>query len=119
MPLEWDEHTDVVVVGFGGAGACAALEAARSGASVLAVDRVTGGGATAMSGGIVYAGGGTSVQKAAGVVDTVDDMVAYLRQETGDVVSEATLRRFCAESAAMVDWLAEAGVSFDSTVCPY
>lgn len=119
MPLEWDEHTDVVVVGFGGAGACAALEAARAGASVLAVDRFTGGGATAMSGGIVYAGGGTSVQKAAGVVDTVDDMVAYLRQETGDVVSEETLRRFCAESAEMVDWLAEAGVPFDSSVCPY
>ena len=119
MPLEWDEHADVVVVGFGGAGACAALEAARAGASVLAVDRFTGGGATAMSGGVVYAGGGTSVQKAAGVVDTVDDMVAYLRQETGDVISEETLRRFCAESAEMIDWLADAGVPFDPSLCPY
>ncbi|MFC4853668.1 FAD-binding protein [Actinophytocola glycyrrhizae] len=123
MPLERDEQADrdvdVVVVGFGGAGACAALEAARSGASVLAVDRFTGGGATAMSGGIVYAGGGTSVQKAAGVVDTVDDMVAYLRQETGDVVSEETLREFCATSAEMVEWLADAGVPFDPSVCPF
>lgn len=119
MPLEWDEHADVVVVGFGGAGACAALEAARTGASVLAIDRFTGGGATAMSGGIVYAGGGTSVQKAAGVVDTVDDMTAYLRQEVGDAVSPSTLREFCASSADMIDWLTDAGVPFDSSVCPF
>ncbi len=123
MPLEWDEHADwdvdVVVVGFGGAGACAALEAARTGASVLAIDRFGGGGSTAMSGGIVYAGGGTSVQKAAGVVDTVDDMVAYLRQEVGDVVSPSTLREFCESSADMIEWLADAGVPFDPSVCPF
>ncbi len=114
-----DTEVDVVVVGFGGAGACAAIEAARAGASVLAIDRFTGGGATAMSGGVVYAGGGTAVQRAACVADTVDDMAAYLRQEVGDAVSETTLRRFCAESADMVDWLAAAGVPFDASVCPY
>ncbi|MFL6119436.1 FAD-binding protein [Actinophytocola sp.] len=119
MPLAWDSEADVVVVGFGGAGACAAIEAARTGARVLALDRFTGGGATAVSGGIVYAGGGTSVQRAGGVADTVDDMVAYLRQEVGDVVSPETLRRFCAGSADMIDWLAEAGVPFDASVCPY
>ncbi|MGB3444512.1 MAG: FAD-binding protein [Actinophytocola sp.] len=119
MPLEWDEDADVVVVGFGGAGACAALEAARTGASVLAIDRFTGGGSTAMSGGVVYAGGGTSVQKAAGVADTVDDMAAYLRQEVGDVVSPSTLREFCESSADMIEWLAGAGVPFDPSVCPF
>jgi 3-oxo-5alpha-steroid 4-dehydrogenase len=119
MPLAWDSEADVVVVGFGGAGACAALEAARSGASVVALDRFAGGGATAMSGGIVYAGGGTSVQRAAEVSDTVDDMVAYLRQEVGDVVSDELLREFCASSASMIDWLKEAGVPFDPSVCPY
>ena len=119
MPLAWDSEADVVVVGFGGAGACAALEAARAGARVVALDRFSGGGATAVSGGIVYAGGGTYVQRAAGVADTVEDMVAYLRQEVGDVVSDATLRQFCADSADMIDWLAEAGVPFDPSVCPY
>jgi 3-oxo-5alpha-steroid 4-dehydrogenase len=123
MPLEWDEHADlevdVIVVGFGGAGACAAIEAARAGADVAALDRFAGGGATAVSGGVVYAGGGTSVQRAAGVTDTVDAMADYLRQEVGDVVSEETLRRFCASSAAMIDWLADLGVPFDPSPCPY
>jgi len=32
VPGDWDLEADVVVVGFGAAGACAALEAAASGA---------------------------------------------------------------------------------------
>jgi 3-oxo-5alpha-steroid 4-dehydrogenase len=119
MPPGWDEHADVVVVGFGGAGACAALEAARAGADVLVLDRFGGGGATAMSGGVVYAGGGTSTQREAGVSDTPEAMFDYLSAEVGDVVTPATLRRFCAESAGMIEWLSEAGVPFDARVCPY
>ncbi|GAB3512696.1 MmgE/PrpD family protein [Phytohabitans suffuscus] len=42
---------DVVVVGFGGAGAAAALSAAEHGVEVLVVDRDTRGGNTALSGG--------------------------------------------------------------------
>lgn len=119
MPSGWDDSTDVVVVGFGGAGACAAIEAARAGAAVLALDRFTGGGATAVSGGVVYAGGGTSTQRAAGVEDTEAAMFDYLSQEVGDVVRPETLRRFCAESPAMIDWLAGLGVPFEPSVCPY
>ncbi|GAB3457670.1 FAD-binding protein [Actinophytocola sediminis] len=119
MPQDWDEHADVVIVGFGGAGACAAIEAAGTGAEVLILDRFTGGGATAVSGGVVYAGGGTAVQQAAGVSDSVPAMYDYLAQEVGDAVSPATLREFCASSAAMIDWLADHGVPFDPSLCPF
>lgn len=119
MPRDWDEHADVVVVGFGGAGTCAAIEAARAGVDVLALDRFGGGGATAVSGGVVYAGGGTSTQLEAGVEDTPDAMFDYLGQEVGDVVRQETLRRFCAESAGMIDWLRAAGVPFEASPCPY
>jgi choline dehydrogenase-like flavoprotein len=60
VPPDWDVEADVVVVGFGAAGACAALEAAAACCSVLILDRFGGGGATALSGGVVYAGGGTA-----------------------------------------------------------
>ena len=53
----WDAEADVVVVGFGGAGVVAALQAREGGADVLAVDRFGGGGATSYSGGVTYAGG--------------------------------------------------------------
>jgi 3-oxo-5alpha-steroid 4-dehydrogenase len=115
----WDDEADVIVVGFGGAGACAAIEAADRGASVLALDRFDGGGATAISGGIVYAGGGTAHQQQAGVDDTVAAMLDYLRLETGGVVSEATLRRFCADSVSNLEWLESCGVPFEGSLCPY
>jgi 3-oxo-5alpha-steroid 4-dehydrogenase len=119
MDGTWDDRADVVVVGFGGAGACAAIEAAEGGADVLVIDRFTGGGATAVSGGVVYAGGGTAIQREAEVVDTPEEMFRYLSQEVGDVVSPATLRQFCDESSGMIDWLVRRGVPFDASLCPY
>lgn len=109
--------TDVLVVGFGGAGACAALEARATGADVLVLDRFDGGGATAISGGVVYAGD-TGIQREAGVTDTVDDMVAYLAAEVGDVVSSETLRAFCEQSGPNLAWLQSHGVPFDASLCP-
>ena len=110
---------DVIIVGFGAAGACAAIEAADAGADVLVIDRFSGGGASAVSGGVVYAGGGTRQQIDAGVEDTADAMYDYLRLEAGDVVSEATLRRFCDGSREMITWLESNGVPFEGSLCPY
>ncbi|EWM17907.1 FAD-binding protein [Kutzneria sp. 744] len=109
----------VVVIGFGAAGACAAIEAAEAGADVLVLDRFDGGGATALSGGVVYAGGGTAQQAEAGIADTADAMYDYLRHEVGDAVTPQTLRAFCDGSPDMLAWLEERGVPFASSVCPY
>ncbi|WP_280203870.1 FAD-binding protein [Nocardia farcinica] len=114
-----DLAADVVVIGFGAAGACAALEATAAGAQVLVLERFTGGGTSALSGGIIYAGGGTSVQRAAGVSDTPEQMLAYLTREVGDAVAPETLRRFVEESPAMIDWLQGHGVPFEPSLCPY
>jgi 3-oxo-5alpha-steroid 4-dehydrogenase len=118
VPPDWDVEADVVVVGFGAAGACAALEAAAAGGSVLVLDRFGGGGATALSGGVVYAGGGTPQQRAAGVTDTPEAMFGYLRTEVGDAVPAATLREFCDGSVAMLAWLEDHGVPFEGSLCP-
>lgn len=116
--LHWHDEADLVVIGYGGAGVAAALEAAEGGAGVIAVDRFHGGGATAMNGGVLYAGGGTSTQREAGVEDSVEDMYRYLRLESEGVVSDRTLRRFCAESPDMVEWLKARGVVFNSRLYP-
>lgn len=113
---QWSDSADVVVVGYGGAGVCAALEALEGGLSVIALDRAHGGGATAINGGVFYSGGGTSTQIKAGVQDTVDAMFEYLKIEAGGVVSDATLRRFCEGSAADHDWLEAHGVGFNPTL---
>lgn len=118
MPQTWDLEADVVVVGFGAAGACAALEAAGAGSEVVVLERFCGGGATALSGGVVYAGGGTVQQVQAGVRDTPDAMFAYLQVEVGDAVTPATLRDFCDGSAEMMAWLSGKGVPFQGSLCP-
>ena len=116
--LVWDEHCDVLIIGWGAAGACAALEARAQGADVLIADRFTGGGASAKSGGVVYAGGGTRHQQAAGFNDTPEAMFDYLKHETRNVVSDDTLRRFCADSVSNLQWLESHGAPYGHRMPP-
>ncbi|HEY8385220.1 MAG TPA: FAD-dependent oxidoreductase, partial [Porticoccaceae bacterium] len=49
----FDDEADIVILGYGIAGACAALEARRIGGDVLVVERASaGGGASALSSGL-------------------------------------------------------------------
>jgi 3-oxo-5alpha-steroid 4-dehydrogenase len=115
---QWDDIADLVVVGLGAAGITAAIEARERGADVVLLDRFQGGGATSISGGVFYAGGGTHIQKEAGVEDTVENMYRYLTMEVQDAVSDETLRDFCETSAANVKWLTDRGVPFLPNLCP-
>ncbi|TWC38550.1 3-oxo-5alpha-steroid 4-dehydrogenase [Pseudomonas sp. SJZ079] len=117
--LHWDDRAELLVVGFGGAGACAAIEASERGLSVLALERFAGGGATALSGGVVYAGGGTPYQQQAGYNDSSTAMFDYLRQEVGEAVAATTLRDFCERSCEQLAWLERQGVAFEASVPPH
>ncbi|WP_213308455.1 FAD-binding protein [Paraburkholderia sacchari] len=117
--IAWSDAADVIVVGWGAAGACAAIEARAQGASVIVIDRFEGGGASALSGGVVYAGGGTPYQQQAGYRDTPEAMYEYLRREVNGVVSDETLMRFCRDSAANLAWLEEQGARFGATMPEY
>lgn len=114
--VQWDEEADVVVVGYGAAGGAAALEAHELGVEVLILDRFEGGGSSANSGGVIYAGGGTRFQKDAGVEDTPENMYNYLVQECGDAASPETLRRFCEESSENLEFLVRHGVGFEGSL---
>lgn len=116
--LDWYRECDVLVVGWGAAGACAALEAREQGAEVIIADRFHGGGASAKSGGVVYAGGGTGQQEMAGYSDSPQAMFDYLRHETQGVVSDKTLRRFCDQSRDNLSWLESKGAPYSHQVPP-
>ena len=72
-----------MVVGAGAAGLVAAVEAAERGAEVLSWTGGDEGGASARSGGVIYAGGGTPQQIAAGFDDDPETMERYLALEEG------------------------------------
>jgi succinate dehydrogenase/fumarate reductase flavoprotein subunit len=109
----WDEEVDVLVVGLGAAGASAALEAAAAGAQTLVLERASGGGGTsAMSGGVLYLGGGTALQKACGFEDSADEMFKYLMASVGRSPDEAKIRIYCDGSVEHYAWLVGQGVPF-------
>ncbi|WP_165663407.1 FAD-binding protein [Mycobacteroides abscessus] len=110
---------DVIIVGYGVAGASAALAALERGASVIILERFDGGGASAISGGIYYAGGGTNIQRDAGVEDTPELMLEYLRLEVGDAVKPETLQKFVDGSVDTLNWLQGYGVPFEGSLAPF
>lgn len=117
--INWTDSADIIVIGLGAAGVSCALQALELGQSVIALDRFDGGGATVASGGVIYAGGGTSPQKAAGIEDSPDNMFNYLKMEVGTIVSDRTLRDFCEASAPTIDWMASHGVDFRADYFPH
>lgn len=113
----YEEECDVLVVGFGCAGAGAAWEAVTAGAEVLVLERAGGpGGSSALSGGELYLGGGTEVQRACGFQDSADAMFAFLRAALGPHADEAKLRLYCDGSVEHFQWLCERGITFEPSL---
>jgi succinate dehydrogenase/fumarate reductase flavoprotein subunit len=112
----WDLEHEVVVVGHGVAGGAAAIEAARAGADVAVLERMTrGGGATALSTGITYFGGGTEIQTACGFRDSAEDMHAYVKLAAGAQADPERVRLYCEGSLEHFRWFRELGVEFNPT----
>src|ERR1700691_6386002 len=87
--IRFDETVDVVVVGLGVAGSSAVVAARQAGADVLAVEHATApGGTSANSGGLIYLGGGTALQRACGYQDSPDNMAAFLLAALGPGVDD-------------------------------
>lgn len=117
----WDYTCDVAVIGFGAAGACAAIEAADAGAKVILFERNSGsGGASGLSGGEIYigGGGGTEVQRAAGFEDSTEDFAKYLKMAGGPCADEAKCDLYAAEALNHFAWLKSQGVPYRGNYLP-
>jgi succinate dehydrogenase/fumarate reductase flavoprotein subunit len=106
------ERYDVIVVGTGVAGSCAALEALEAGASVLMLDGAAkAGGSSRLSGGMVMAAK-TRFQEERGVQDDPEALYKYYMAVNQYCVQPSVARRLAYESGPTVHWLAERGVEF-------
>ncbi len=109
----WDVEVDVLVVGYGCAGVCAAIEAREAGADVLVLERAGGAGGTSInSGGFVYLGGGTRLQQALGYEDSPENMFRYMMAACGPEPDEALIAPYCEGSVAHFEWILERGVPY-------
>ena len=115
---EWADEVDVLVLGAGIGGCCAAVEAATHGAKVLVLERSAAAGATTcMAGGHFYLGGGTAVQKATGHDDSPEEMIKYLTAVSRDPEPDK-IRAYCEDSVAHFDWLEALGFEFERSFYP-
>src|SRR5579859_3696918 len=96
----WDRSAELVVIGFGGAGAAAALAGADLGATVLVLEKQPEGRhtpSTAMSGGIVMA------------TSDVERATAYLDRCAGGMIPIEVSRAWAAKGTDLVQWLDKVG----------
>lgn len=117
----WHGEADVLVIGFGMAGACAAIEARDAGSDVLLLERNSGsGGASGLSGGEIYigGGGGTEIQRAAGFNDTTEAFTTYLKMAGGPCVDDAKCELYGREALTHWEWLKRQGVPYKGTYLP-
>jgi succinate dehydrogenase/fumarate reductase flavoprotein subunit len=93
VPESWHEEADVVVVGFGYAGAVAALEAHEAGADVLLIEKMPDpGGISITSGGNVR------------TVADEEDGFQYLRATNGGTTPDSVLRALAAGMKQIPDY---------------
>jgi 3-oxo-5alpha-steroid 4-dehydrogenase len=114
----WSDEVDVVVIGFGIAGGCAAVSAAAAGAKVLVLERAAAaGGTTSMAGGHFYLGGGTAVQQATGHADDPEEMYKYLVAVSREPEHDK-IRAYCEGSVEHFNWLEDLGFQFERSYYP-
>ncbi len=105
---------DIVIIGAGGAGLSAALEAVSNGAEkviILEMTGVTGGALNFTSGSMSAAG--TTIQKEDGIEDTVESYIADIINNGDDFGGQPNVELitvYANKAAATFDWLYENGL---------
>ncbi|MCF0254345.1 MAG: FAD-binding protein [Duodenibacillus sp.] len=96
-PAKWDIETDVVILGYGGAGACSAITAHDAGAKVMIFEKCAqGGGNTAVSSGGMF------------IPNNEERAFTYLKKTysfANSEIDEPQLKAFVAEAMKSKDFL--------------
>lgn len=107
-----EKSADIVIVGAGGAGLCAALTAEKGGASVILLEALsmTGGATIGATSSNVC---GSNMQKEAGVEDTPETILASYENDIRNPYVLETAKTYAENNGATHDWLKdEIGVDF-------
>ncbi|WP_053956019.1 flavocytochrome c [Inediibacterium massiliense] len=105
-----DIHTDIVVVGSGGAGLTSAIEAKEKGAQVLLVEKlpILGGNTKYATGGINASG--TAYQKEKGIQDHTDLFIKDTLEGGQNTNNKSLVKILAQNSSSMINWLTNYGM---------
>ncbi len=112
-PDKWDAEADVIIIGTGVAGYCAAIEAKDAGASVIVVEKAKWvGGNTALSMGNAQFPG-NYITKNAGIQDSLEWAYEDYVKNGEHRNSTELLHQFVDNAAETVTWLEKLGLVFN------
>jgi len=100
LPASWDYEADVVVIGYGGAGVCAAIAAHDAGSSVLVLEKAPtpDGGNTGVSGGHCW------------ICLPLTDFITYVKMMCWDTVTDDELiTATCKAITDLPNWIQSLG----------
>ena len=111
IPKKWDREADVVVMGAGGAGLMAAIQAHDAGAKVIVIQKTQTpySTSTAVSGGS-FAAAGTRAQKEKGIVDSPERFAEDMMKNGGYMNYPELVKVLTENAAAVFDWLVDNGL---------
>src|SRR4051812_40180464 len=104
---EFDWNLDLLAIGAGGCGFAAAIAAHDAGLEAAIVEKLDRpGGNTALSTGSIP-GAGSRFQRAAGIDDSPERMIADYESNAGQHDMMPVMRRLARDSAGLVEWLVD------------
>ena len=111
IPKKWDQTVDVLVLGAGGAGMMAAIQAHDAGAKVLVLHKTATvtSSSTAVSGGL-FAAAGTRFQKEKGITDTPEQFAEDVMKSGGYMNDPVLVKLLTENSVKVFEWLVDNGL---------
>lgn len=105
---------DLIILGGGLAGMCAAVEAGEQGANVLLLEKQDKlGGSTVLSSGYM-AFAGTDMQEQAGIIDSTESLLFDMVEVGGGVNNQTLVAAYGKQQLETYQWLVDHGVEFRS-----
>lgn len=114
--VDWKYETDVVIVGSGSGGTCAAIEAAEAGADVIVFekDKAMYGGNSALCGGYMLAAGWSTQEEITGYAgDTGEAFANQMLRWSQGLGNQDMIREACLRSGEAVDWMMDTGRTYE------
>ena len=110
----FDREVDVLIIGGGGTGVAAAVEAAEAGVETLVIEKSgVMGGSTIMSGGMIHAAGTSYQKEMADCDDDSPELLAQYYLGCGDtLVDEELVRDMAYASADELAWCESCGIRY-------
>ncbi|MBW8381354.1 MAG: FAD-dependent oxidoreductase, partial [Youngiibacter sp.] len=114
--IKWDKETDVLIVGGGGTGVAAMLQAANDGAKVLVLEKAgIAGGTTNLSGGVMQAAGTEYQKSLTSFKDDTPEKHAELWIKGGEgYIDEELVKDLAKGAPEHIKWLSDLGLKWTS-----